>query len=68
MACKICRITILDFVFGEQTEGGYDKWDLENGIKWCEEMIEEGFTVDPMDKFNLENYIGWAKNKLETLK
>ena len=68
MVNKICRITILAFMFGDIPKGiehGYDDWDLENGIQYCEELIKyEGLTHEPMDNFDLKKYIEWAKLKL----
>jgi len=56
----------MDFMSGENTKHGYDAWDLENGIQFCEEYIKyEGLTHEPMDGFNLKEYILWAKDKLK---
>jgi len=68
MANKICRITILAFIFCDIPKGkeyGYDNWDLENAIQYCKELIEyEKLTYEPMDNFNLKDFIKWAKQKM----
>lgn len=63
MANKICRITILAFLWGDVPKGeGYDNDDLENGIQYCQELIEhENLTHEPMDNFSLAEYINWAQ-------
>jgi len=65
---NICRITIVAFIYGDIPKGiehGYDNWDLENAINYCNGLIEEGFTHEPMDDFNLKDFIVWAKNKIK---
>jgi hypothetical protein len=69
MANKICRITIFAYLFGDIPKGkenGYDNWDLENAIQYCEELIEEGFTNEPMDNFDLLDFIRWAREVAAT--
>ena len=68
MSNKICRITILAFIYGDIEKGienGYDDADLGNAINYCEELIEDGFAIEPMDNFNLRDFINWAKFKQE---
>lgn len=67
MADKICRITIFAFMLGDIPKGkenGYDDDDLKNGIEWCQELIDNGYEIEPMDSFNLKDYIKWAKDLL----
>jgi len=61
---KLCRITLLAFVFGDIPKGevnGYTDWDLENTIDYCDGLLEEGFTHDPVDRdVNLRAFKTWA--------
>jgi len=70
MANKICRCTILAFIFGDIPKGpenGFDNDDLENGIMYCEELIKyENLTHEPYDNFNLKDYIEWANKMIKT--
>ena len=64
---KLCRITVLAFKYGDIPKGrrnGYTNVDLENAIEYCQDLIEEGFTDEPMDNFNLKDFISWAKASL----
>jgi hypothetical protein len=68
MANKICRITILAFLYPDIDLGignGYDEDDLENAIKYCQEYIEGGFEREPMDDFDLKGFIQWAQSILD---
>lgn len=65
---KICRITILAFIFGDIPKGkeyGYENDDLKNAIRYCIHLIEDGFIFEPMDNFNLKDFIKWAKKKIK---
>ena len=64
MANKICRITILAYLFGDIPKGienGYDDEDLENAIQYCSELKADGFVIEPMDGFSLDKFIEWAR-------
>jgi hypothetical protein len=63
----ICRITICAFIFGDIPKGlehGYTDFDLINGIDYCEGLMEDGFTHDPIDQFSLTDYMAWARRML----
>ncbi len=62
---KLCRITVLAYM--HQVEGPFDGYgcgDLENSIEYCEALIDEGFTEEPMDHFNLRGFIVWANMEI----
>lgn len=68
MANKICRITILAFLFGNIPKGdenGYNDYDLQNAIQYCEELIADGFKREPMDNFDLKEFIAWANKQIK---
>lgn len=65
MSGKICRCTIFAFRDGESYKGEYyGNSDLENGIQFCLEHIEDGQTHEYHDKFDLKDYIIWAKEEI----
>ncbi len=56
---------IFAFMFGESWKGEYyNNWDLENGIQYCQEYLNEGYIKEYMDKFDLKEFIEWAKMEL----
>ncbi len=62
---KLCRITVLAYQFeGIGPRDGYERKDLENGIEFCEDLIEQGFKEEPMDHFSLRGYIKWANMEI----
>jgi len=62
---KLCRITVLAYQFeGVGPRDGYKRQDLENGIEFCEDLIDQGFKEEPMDHFSLRGYIKWANMEI----
>jgi len=61
---KLCRLTVE--AFRGCDEGGYDQYDLLNGITYAESLLELGFTHEPLDDFDLLEYVKWARKKLLT--
>ena len=68
---KLCRITVFAFIWrpglrklGLSVSDGYGRTDLENGIEYCEALIDEGLKKEPMDHFSLRGYIKWANMEI----
>ena len=62
---KLCRITVLAYQCEDVgPRDGYARKDLENGIEFCEDLIEQGYTEEPMDHFSLRGYIKWANMEI----
>ena len=62
---KLCRVTVLAYMY--QVVGpfdGYGRDDLENAIEYCEALVDEGFTEEPMDHFSLRGFIKWANMEI----
>jgi len=64
---KLCRIAVFAYQFGDIPKGqehGYEDGDLLNAIEYCEDLVDQGLTKEPMDHFGLRSFIKWAENKI----
>lgn len=66
---KPCRLSFmayrdndLSLTFGD----AFEVSDLLNGIEYCQWLIAEGWTLEPLDRFSLFGYISWASAILRT--
>lgn len=65
----ICRVAMMGFMWGDvpRYDGGRLLWsdrDLRDMIQWCEDMISEGLTHEPIDRFDLQGFIEWARPQI----
>lgn len=57
----LCGITVQAFIYRDIPKGeGYEDDDLLNAIMLCEDLLEAGHTLEPIDGFDLREFIAWA--------
>ena len=62
----ICQCMIQDFMYGWKNKL-YDKFDLEVGLQYAEDLLSEGITKEPFHHYDLSKFKIWCKKKLEEL-
>jgi hypothetical protein len=67
---RLCSIAVWAYRIRDRSElpkgaeHGWDDKDLENAIDYCQQLIEDGYTREPLDDFDLRDFIDWAKTEL----
>jgi hypothetical protein len=62
----ICRIAMLAYIWKDMPAfDGYTEQDLRDMIVWCNDMIDQGLTYEPIDRFSLRGFIKWANKQLK---